>query len=194
MPMNRPAHKPSWQDATAMRVSRLCSRKTAPKPVVWHVVPKTPRLACDSPLESVGSVILCLLTICAAVLTGCSGSSGVPVGKVGGLVTVNGKPVNGGQIMFLPTSSGPAATGVIGSDGRYTLRTFKPGDGAVLGSHEVLIESMPDHQSDVTEDVTERRRASRSAVEIPVKYGIPRKSGLSATVTSGSNAIDFALE
>jgi len=135
--------------------------------------------------------VVCTLTIAAV---GCSGGSREPVGQVGGLVSIGGKPVNGGQIMFVPTSIGPTATGVIGPDGRYTLTTFKPGDGAVLGAHEVLIESMPVVDAVLPEALLSGKPPTAPKAEIPVKYGIPRKSGLSATVTSGSNAIDFALE
>lgn len=112
---------------------------------------------------------------------------------VGGLVSLGGKPVGGGQIMFVPAKPGPTATGLIGRDGRYTLSTFSRGDGAPLGDHEVLIESVPDTSTTMPEDVIETRTPA-TPPEIPQKFGRPGRSGLAATVTSGSNAVDFRLE
>jgi hypothetical protein len=135
----------------------------------------------------------CLALAVVFLATGCGSGSAVPVAPVGGLVTIGGKPVGGGQIMFVPTSAGPTAMGVIGADGRYSLTTFKRGDGAVLGAHEVMIESLPDVSTTMPEDILVTKKAAPPP-EIPQKYNLPGKSGLSATVTSGSNAVDFALE
>lgn len=133
-----------------------------------------------------------VLTV-AVVATGCGRGPAVPLAPVGGVVTIAGRPVGGGQIMFAPTSAGPTATGVIGPDGRYSLTTFKRGDGAMLGAHDVMIESMPDVSTTLPEDILVTKKAAPPP-EIPQKYNLPGRSGLSATVTSGSNTIDFALE
>lgn len=136
---------------------------------------------------------LMLTAVAVAAAAGCGGGPAVPVAPVGGIVTIAGRPVGGGQIMFAPTSAGPTATGVIGPDGRYSLTTFQRGDGAMLGAHDVMIESMPDVSTTLPEDILVTKKAAPPP-EIPQKYNLPGRSGLSATVTSGSNAIDFALE
>src|SRR5262245_37564353 len=84
--------------------------------------------------------------MCRLLLAGCllglarPGCGGLRLGKVSGKVTVGGKPVTTGTIMFHP-ASGPTAVGAIGPDGSYTLTTIKKGDGAVVGSHRVTIEA-----------------------------------------------------
>src|SRR5260370_767749 len=69
-----------------------------------------------------------------------SGCGGPKVATVTGKVTIGGKAVTGGKIMFYP-ESGRMALGEIGPDGSYSLTTFKPGDGALVGPHRVAIES-----------------------------------------------------
>src|SRR5262245_3303776 len=67
---------------------------------------------------------------------GCGG--GPTLGRVTGKVTYAGKPVTQGRIWFYP-EAGRAALGEIGPDGTYTLTTFKPNDGALVGPHRVAV-------------------------------------------------------
>jgi hypothetical protein len=55
---------------------------------------------------------------------------------------LNGSPVTGGSLTFSPiaseqTEAGKPATGTVQPDGTFTLGTYKPGDGAVIGRHRV---------------------------------------------------------
>jgi hypothetical protein len=73
---------------------------------------------------------------------GCGSSGGAaaaPTVPVKGKVTYKGKPVTQGQITFEPTDSGREAHGEIKPDGTFELSTFKPGDGAVTGTHKVTV-------------------------------------------------------
>jgi hypothetical protein len=69
-------------------------------------------------------------------LAGCRDNGLTPVS---GTVTVAGKPVESGTIMFTP-SGGPPAVGQI-KNGKYTLTTYKAGDGAWIGTHRVVIQA-----------------------------------------------------
>ena len=71
-----------------------------------------------------------LLSVLAFV--GC-GDSNPPTYKVTGVVTLDGKPVDGAMVTFTP-SSGPnpkPAVGASGADGKYNLTTFTGSDGGV---------------------------------------------------------------
>src|ERR1700687_5390629 len=82
----------------------------------------------------------CVLLACCLLGMALTGCGGPRLGKVSGRVTVGGKPVTSGTIMFHP-DAGPTAVGTIQPDGTYTLTTGKPGDGAVVGAHRVTIQS-----------------------------------------------------
>lgn len=86
--------------------------------------------------------ILGLLVFSAAV-TGCSGDQ-FETAAVSGTVTSNGTPVTAGTIVFNPiaqgktTMVGKSATGFI-EDGKFVLSTYGNGDGAVVGTHSVIV-------------------------------------------------------
>jgi hypothetical protein len=145
-----------------------------------------------------------LILAACALLGGCGGATTAPVS---GRVTYNGKPVTAGRIMFYP-ESGRAAVGQLGPDGRYTLTTLQPGDGALLGSHRVAIEATRvgpgSYQAprSLEEEVELSRKGAPGGkvlvagkVEwlVPEKYARPETSGLTATVRSGPNEINFDL-
>lgn len=76
--------------------------------------------------------------------TGCSDGSVAPVT---GVVMMDGKPLAGVVIQFLPSGSGPnpgsGSTARTGSDGRYELRQADPDRmGAVVGPHKVVIRTV----------------------------------------------------
>jgi hypothetical protein len=83
-----------------------------------------------------------------AVVGGCGGPS-FDVAPVRGLVTVDGKPMPQGRVMFAPLARegtaevGKPAYGVIQPDGTYVLGTFDDDDGAVVGEHWITIYSAP---------------------------------------------------
>ncbi len=143
----------------------------------------------------------CLLGM---VLTGCGG---LRLGKVSGRVTVGGKPVPSGTIMFQP-DAGPAAVGTIGPDGTYTLTTVKPEDGAVVGAHRVTIQATTVGEGSLVEpkSIEEELQAARKKAPggkilvpgrvdwiVPEKYSRVDTSTLTAKVEAGSNTIDFPL-
>jgi len=120
-------------------------------------------------------------------VVGCSGSGLPDTARVTGLVTYKGKPVAEAQVSFIPARGRPAS-GATGTDGRFTLTTFRPNDGALLGEHTVTIAK--------TVPVAGQEGApyaKRQSV-IPEKYGNLRKSPLKATVTAkGPNEFNFDL-
>ena len=141
-------------------------------------------------------------TSVALTMAGC-GSRGM--GQVKGKVTVGGAPVTSGAIMFYP-AEGPGAVGDIGPDGTYSLRTHKPGDGAVVGSHKVAIHSTgvgPGSMQEPKSLDDELRGSPGNSAKIlvpgkitwvvPEKYSTPAQSPLIAEVKAGQNTIDFDI-
>ena len=78
-----------------------------------------------------------------AALTGGGCGRGPQVVPVSGVVEVDGVPLKSGAITVVP-DDGRAASGTIGTDGRFTLTTFVPGDGALLGRHRVVVTAHED--------------------------------------------------
>ncbi len=74
-------------------------------------------------------------------VAGCSGGGPEPTYPVTGTVKLpDGKPLQGGQILFRPVEGSTySARGDIAQDGTFELTTFEAGDGAVAGKHKVMI-------------------------------------------------------
>ena len=144
-----------------------------------------------------------MAALLAASATGC-GNSGLA--KVSGRVTVGGRPVTSGTIMFYP-ATGPGAVGEIMPDGTYTLTTYRPGDGAAIGTHSVAIHAtsigpgaMVEPKSIEDELRTPGQPASAKILVpgkvtwiVPEKYSQPSTSPLTAEVKRGTNTIPLEI-
>jgi hypothetical protein len=114
------------------------------------------------------------------LLTGCG--DGLPKRvPVSGIVMIDGLPAAAGTIEFAPVSGGRTAAGEIGSDGRFTMTTFKPGDGCTIGDHKVTIHSY--------KDVTGNTRHWL----LPKKYAVPGTSPLQISVREPTDNAKFEL-
>lgn len=125
------------------------------------------------------------------------------VAPVSGRVTLAGKPVSTGMVMFHP-AHGRAAIGEIDSDGRYTLTTFHAGDGALPGRHQVTIEARTSAGGSpapwTRSPEEELRNASNPYPSdplvrwiVPEVYASRATTPLSTEVKPGDNVLDFAL-
>jgi hypothetical protein len=141
-------------------------------------------------------VLLGIIVLCMA-LSGC-GRGRPATATVGGRVTYRGKPVPSGRIAFQP-EEGRLAMGTLGPDGSYTLTTFQPGDGALLGKHRVTIEATQQiGGGPLPKSRKEEFRmglGSSPVIEwlVPEKYSRLATSPLKAEVKRGSNTINFDL-
>ena len=128
---------------------------------------------------------------------------------VRGIVQQEGRPIGGAVVTFLARSNAGselAAVGLTNSSGRFELKTFRPGDGAIAASHRVTIEkrSLGGGEPDTGKPFASQQEydAQRAAGgrpkigrELPAKYGSFDTSGLTAEVTEkGSNEFIFRLE
>jgi hypothetical protein len=142
------------------------------------------RLRFQSVMEATGrrrSVIGVLMVL--AGLVGC-GATGPPMAPVRGVVTFDGKPLQSGNVVFIPEIGGKFASGEISSDGAYCLTTFEEGDGALVGNHRIMVSAV--HFPGGNE--------SPAVPLIPFRYGSDQTSGLTAMVVDQpDNVVDLAL-
>lgn len=144
-----------------------------------------------------------------ATLVGCGGG-GPAVETVTGVVLLDGQPVEGATVSFVPAGSGMFASGLTGTDGTFTLNTAAPGAtpgaGAVAGEYAVTIMKMASTAAAKTDDPNDPNydplasvsenpdRPTKSNYLVPREYGNAATSGLKATVGKGRNDLKFELD
>jgi Carboxypeptidase regulatory-like domain len=74
--------------------------------------------------------------VLALTFAGCGGAQTSPVE---GTVTLDGKPLAGASVQFVPQGKGRDATAETDKDGQFAMSTFKPRDGVLPGSYKVVI-------------------------------------------------------
>ena len=125
---------------------------------------------------------------------GCSSKGGhlpktVPAA---GVVTLDGKPVDGAQVVFVPAAEG--ATGAFGTtnaSGHFSLRSYEEKDGAIPGDYKVQVSKTVEVKLKGNLDGGD---AVRFDYAVPAKYTGAKTSGLTVTVPdSGIKDINLAL-
>ena len=116
--------------------------------------------------------------------TGCGGD-GLNLAPVSGTVTLDGKPVKGASLEFIPQApGGSVAYGTTDENGYYSMYFGSSGTGAVIGRSLVRITS---------DDVVSIAGKNYERMEVfPQKYNV--NSELFVDVVSGSNKFDFPCE
>src|SRR5262245_19140012 len=69
-------------------------------------------------------------------LAGCASQKTTPVE---GVVLLDGKPLAGASIQFVPQGAGRDATGETDKSGQFVMSTFQPRDGVLPGSYKAVI-------------------------------------------------------
>ena len=122
-------------------------------------------------------------------LAGC-GDGGPALHPAAGAVRfVDGTPVAGATVEFLPTGGGPAARGRTDADGRFALATAdRPG--AVAGPHRVGVV-----QAVLMDGFAGHVRHMGAKQVVPSRFNSPRTSGLSAQIArDGNNDFAFTID
>jgi hypothetical protein len=142
-------------------------------------------------------VLFLLLTV-----IGCSDSS-FRVEVVEGTVTLNGTPVEGATLTFVPSDSnvGKSAYARTDTQGMFRLTAVqggKSGAGTMIGNYRVAVcKTVPVREPTVKELADQERGISP---DIPILHIIPEKyndaqiSGLTAEVVKGKNIFHFELK
>lgn len=161
-------------------------------------------------LRAKWALVVCLFWL--AGFVGCGSETEVDTVPVTGKVTLDGEPVEGAVVTFVPDiPKGRTAAGRTDRRGVYTLMTIEPGDGALPGGYRIMVHKTSDstapttyaNQEEAMAAQTERMEASsgvsnmsrrsETTHELPAKYANVDESGLKAKVTAdGGN--NFPLE
>ena len=130
------------------------------------------------------SIIVLAATLLSVV--GCGGS-GVETGTVEGVVKLDGAPLDRAMVEFQP-GNGRGSVGMTDANGRYNLMFTANQEGATPGDHKVMITSAVSASGGEGDQPLVEAREEL----LPAKYH--EKTELTATVTTGSNTIDFDLQ
>ena len=129
--------------------------------------------------------------------SGCQSSDRVDTATVAGTVTLDGKPIEQGTIMFEKTGS-RSATGQI-KDGKIVeVTTYDVNDGAPIGAHRVAVFVTGVAKTAVNDNPGQIQKFDPNYMGggslIPARYNDPTKSALTADVKDdGPNEFKFEL-
>jgi len=125
-----------------------------------------------------------------SLIAGCGSKAPIPLGQVSGTVTYNGKPLDHGNVVFMPEKGhGVPATATIGNDGSYQMSISGGHQGAPLGKFLIAVKCCEKPNEKQVRDMNFRPKSL-----IPEKYANVSKSGLHFEVKPGSNQFPIALE
>ena len=136
-------------------------------------------------IVSQNSGLLFGMTILAVSLAGCGGGADhPPLGKVTGVITLDGHPLADADVTFQPEGEGRAAVGTTDSQGHYELVYLNDEKGATIGTNLVSVTTFRDAADDgSTPEVPEK---------LPSRYH--SDSSVKVEVKKGSNTFDFDLK
>jgi hypothetical protein len=134
-----------------------------------------------------------LFCLVAMTLAGCGASTGSVTGKV----TLNGETVTGGTVTFIGSDQ-KVVTAPISVEGEYTIPKIPP------GTAKIGVTPLPTLPKGKGMDMMDPSKmgggaekpstATPKPMPIPKRYENPEKSGLTYTVTKGSQEHDIKLE
>jgi len=140
-------------------------------------------------------LILSLL-VAFVLVAGCGKPSNLPPQyPVSGIISLDGKPLPGAGIMFLPRGEtrGRGAMAMTDPTGKYTLKTDHGGPGAPEGEYAVTISRVVNR--DGTPYVPNPDVAEAGEREtLPGHYSDSMKTTLKANVPKGGDTINFDLK
>ncbi|MCA9190838.1 MAG: Ig-like domain-containing protein [Planctomycetales bacterium] len=148
-----------------------------------------------------GIAILLLLSGCESTPEGRH-----PVAKTDVYVTLKGEPVEGANITFYALDKGNIpGFGLTDANGKATITTYDPGDGAIVGSNSAIVTKMKLDSKAQTGEVADQDSPDYDPLEppsvappknlLPKKYSLITTSGLKAEITKQAlNEIRFELD
>jgi hypothetical protein len=111
-----------------------------------------------------------------------------------GVVTLDGKPVDGAQVVIVPAGSGTnGADGTTDSSGRFSLRAFPEKDGAIPGEYNVQISKTVEVKLSGPKGSLDGGDPVRYEHGVPAKYTTAKTSGLTVSIPESGNK-DIKLE
>lgn len=150
-------------------------------------------------LQMRSCLVWCVLSL---TLVGCGGGASVPKGRpktnpYSGVLTMDGKPVEGASVTFHPKQGGHAATGRTDAEGKFVLQTFVEGDGVVPAEYGISVIKLQNAKSTAVSmddpKYDPNVKETPPAHLLPVAYSNFTKSGLTETV-GAEPVVDKKLE
>jgi hypothetical protein len=132
------------------------------------------------------SVIILFASLC---VLGCGSDGKLKVYPVSGVVKYNGNPLKGVDIAFHPkdakNNSGFPPNGKTDADGKFTLSTYLPNDGAPAGDYDVAIAFSVEVAGD--DDGSDQTRKIIS--QVPVIYHKKETTPFKVTIEPKDNVL-----
>jgi ribosomal protein S12 len=131
---------------------------------------------------------ICILAI--SIFVGCNSGKLKTYPVQGQVVFEDGSPVKVGTVETKAFGKSVQATGSIGTDGSFTLTTYRDNDGAIAGEHEVVIvqfipiEEIPNYRPS-TMGVVHRKHASYSTSGLTMNV-VPNGENKIKLIVSGA--------
>ena len=134
------------------------------------------------------------------ILVGCNGagSNQRETAPVRVTLTLDGKPLADASIAFVASKDPVPASGKTDANGVAEMMTYSTGDGAVLGTHNVMVikNELSGKEAAEQDSAAYDPNATGMKVKalIPVKYNNPGTSGFTAEVKKEKNEFSFELK
>jgi hypothetical protein len=143
------------------------------------------------------NTILCLLTIALTAALGCnSGGGNLPkTVPAAGVVTLDGKPVDGAQVVLVPAGEGKTgAFGTTDAQGRFSLRAYEQKPGAIPGEYKAQVSKTVEVRLTGPKGSLDGGDPVRFDYAVPARYTGAKTSGLTVTIPdSGNRDIQLTL-
>jgi hypothetical protein len=150
--------------------------------------------------ESGGFSLHRWIIISLLALLGCSsrGSNLPKTVPAEGVITLDGKPVDGAQVVLVPAvegaTTGTGAYGTTDSSGRFSLRAYAEKEGAIPGEYKVQVSKTVEVKLEGAKGSLDGGDPVRFEYGVPAKYTGAKTSGLTVSIPdTGNKDIKLAL-
>lgn len=145
-----------------------------------------------------------VLALCIAIFAS-QGGCGPKLHKAGGIVKVDGKPIDQGTVGFYPVVPGRPSMAEVQPDGTFELSYLKPGDGLPPGEYKVTVVSdvwKENAAAKAREDSQARKMGIKDGMSmvpgelihiVPIEYNTLDTTPLKQTVSDSSTKFEFDI-
>src|SRR5439155_21771899 len=141
------------------------------------------------------SPLRCFVSLVAVLGCSSAGSNLPKTVPASGVVTLDGKPVDGAQVVLVPAGAGTTgAEGVTNSSGRFSLRAYDEKEGAIPGEYKAQVSKTIQVKVEGAKGSLDGGDPVRFEYAVPAKYTGFKTSGLTVSIPdTGNRDINLAL-